>query len=171
MTIQILYDIIYLASSHKRGLFYATLKISYPLCVLVGETPNPLQSFKVRLIMSKNSSINLDKRAKRNREISIRVNDYELLELKKRNRGSTVASWLRDIALGVTPVKPVDPELVRQLGRIGSNLNQLTRHVNTERQVDAQVLHEIKAIREQMHLLIESSIQASKRSARENHDR
>ena len=35
--------------------------------------------------MSKNSSINLDKRAKRNREISIRVNDYELLELKKRN--------------------------------------------------------------------------------------
>ena len=141
--------------------------------MLVGETPNPLQSFKVRLIMSNNSPINLDKRAKRNREISIRVNDYELLELKKRNRGSTVASWLRDLALGVTPVKPVDPDLVRQLGRgrIGSNLNQLTRHVNTERQVDAQVLHEIKAIREQMHLLIESSIQASKRSARENHDR
>ena len=106
--------------------------------------------------MSNNSPINLDKRAKRTREISIRVNDYELLELKKRNRGSTVASWLRDLALGVTPVKPVDPELVRQLGRIGSNLNQLTRHVNTERQVDTQVLHEIKAIREQMHLLIES---------------
>lgn len=121
--------------------------------------------------MSNNSPINLDKRAKRNREISIRVNDYELLELKKRNRGSTVASWLRDLALGVTPVKPVDPDLVRQLGRIGSNLNQLTRHVNTERQVDAQVLHEIKAIREQMHLLIESSIQASKKSARDNYDR
>ena len=49
--------------------------------MLVGETPNPLQSFKVRLIMSNNSPINLDKRAKRNREISIRVNDYELLEL------------------------------------------------------------------------------------------
>ena len=82
--------------------------------------------------MSKNSSINLDKRAKRTREISIRVNDYELTELKKRNRG--------------------------------------TRHVNIEKQVDAQVLHEIKAIREQMHLLIESSIEASKKSARENHD-
>ena len=139
--------------------------------MLVGETPNPLQSFKVRLIMSNNSPINLDKRAKRNREISIRVNDYELLELKKRNRGSTVASWLRDLALGVTPVKPVDPELVRQLGRIGSNLNQLTRHVNTERQVDAQVLLEIKAICEQIHLLIESSIGASKKSARYNYDR
>ena len=139
--------------------------------MLVGDTPNPFQSFKVCLVMSENSFTNLDKRAKRTREISIRVNDYELLELKKRNRGSTVASWLRDLALGVTPVKPVDPDLVRQLGRIGSNLNQLTRHVNTERQVDAQVLHEIKAIREQMHLLIESSIEASKKSARENHDR
>ena len=138
--------------------------------MLVGETPNPLQSFKVCLIMSDISPTNLDKRAKRTREISIRVNDYELAELKKRNRGSTVASWLRDLALGVTPVKPVDPDLVRQLGRIGSNLNQLTRHVNTERQVDAQVLNEIKAIREQMHLLIDSSIEASKKSARENHD-
>ena len=138
--------------------------------MLVGETPNPLQSFKVCLIMSEISPTNLDKRAKRTREISIRVNDYELAELKKRNRGSTVASWLRDLALGVTPVKPVDPDLVRQLGRIGSNLNQLTRHVNTERQVDAQVLHEIKAIREQMHLLIELSIEASKKSARDNYD-
>ena len=138
--------------------------------MLVGETPNPLQSFKVCLIMTEISPTNLDKRAKRTREISIRVNDYELAELKKRNRGSTVASWLRDLALGVTPVKPVDPDLVRQLGRIGSNLNQLTRHVNTERQVDAQVLHEIKAIREQMHLLIESSIEASKKSARDNYD-
>ena len=139
--------------------------------MLVGDTPNPFQSFKVCLVMSENSFTNLDKRAKRTREISIRVNDYELLELKKRNRGSTVASWLRDLALGVTPVKPVDPDLVRQLGRIGSNLNQLTRHVNTERQVDAQVLHEIKEIREQIHLLIEMSIEASKKSARENHDR
>lgn len=139
--------------------------------MLVGETPNPLQSFKVCLIMSDISPTNLDKRAKRTREISIRVNDYELAELKKRNRGSTVASWLRDLALGVTPVKPVDPDLVRQLGRIGSNLNQLTRHVNTERQVDAQVLNEIKAIREQMHLLIDSSIEASKKSARDNYDR
>lgn len=138
--------------------------------MLVGETPNPLQSFEVCLIMSEISPTNLDKRAKRTREISIRVNDYELAELKKRNRGSTVASWLRDLALGVTPVKPVDPDLVRQLGRIGSNLNQLTRHVNTERQVDAQVLHEIKAIREQIHLLIESSIEASKKSVRDNHD-
>ena len=57
--------------------------------MLVGETPNPLQSFKVRLIMSNNSSINLDKRAKRTREIYIRVNDYEFL-----NRGSKVASCL-----------------------------------------------------------------------------
>lgn len=112
----------------------------------------------------------LDKRAKRNREIAIRVNDYELAEIKKRNRENTVASWLRGLALGVTPVKPVDPELVRQLGRIGSNLNQLTKHVNTEKQVDAKVLNEIKAIREQLHVLIETSIEYSKVAARDSDD-
>ncbi|MEZ2693416.1 plasmid mobilization relaxosome protein MobC [Psychrobacter faecalis] len=112
----------------------------------------------------------LDKRAKRNREIAIRVNDYELAEIKKRNRENTVASWLRGLALGVTPVKPVDPELVRQLGRIGSNLNQLTKHVNTEKQVDAEVLGEIKAIRKQLHVLIETSIEYSKVAARNSDD-
>lgn len=112
----------------------------------------------------------LDKRAKRNREIAIRVNDYELAEIKKRNRESTVASWLRGLALGVTPVKPVDPELVRQLGRIGSNLNQLTKHVNIEKHVDADVLSEIKAIREQLHVLIETSIEYSKVAARDSDD-
>ena len=49
--------------------------------------------------MSEISPTNLDKRAKRTREISIRVNDYELLELKKRNRGSTVASWSPDVSV------------------------------------------------------------------------
>ena len=112
----------------------------------------------------------IDKRAKRNKEIAIRVNEYELAEIKKRNRENTVASWLRGLALGVTPVKPVDPELVRQLGRIGSNLNQITKQVNTERQVDAEVLNEIKAIRAQLHVLIENSIEHSKVAARDNDD-
>lgn len=120
--------------------------------------------------MTEPETIILDKRAKRNREIAIRVNDYELTEIKKRNSENTVASWLRGLALGATPVKPVDPELVRQLGRIGSNLNQLTKHVNTEKQVDAKVLTEIKAIREQLHLLIETSIEYSKAAARDGDD-
>ena len=112
----------------------------------------------------------LDKRAKRNKEISIRVNEYELAEIKKRNRENTVANWLRGLALGVTPVKPVDPELVRQLGRIGSNLNQLTKHVNIEKQVDADVLSEVEAIRKQLHVLIETSIEYSKVAARDSDD-
>lgn len=75
------------------------------------------------------------------------------------------------MALGVTPGKPVDPELVRQLGRIGSNLNQLTKHVNIEKEVDSEVLSEIKAIRVQLHALIESSIEYSKVAARDSDDR
>ena len=100
----------------------------------------------------------IDKRAKRNKEIAIRVNEYELAEIKKRNRENTVASWLRGLALGVTPVKPVDPELVRQLGRIGSNLNQVTKHVNINKQVDENVLEQITAIRSLINALLDEHL-------------
>ncbi|WP_296405600.1 plasmid mobilization relaxosome protein MobC [Psychrobacter sp.] len=120
--------------------------------------------------MIENESGTLDKRAKRTREISIRVNDYELAEIKKRNRGSTVASWLRGLALGVTPAKPVDPELVRQLGRLGSNLNQLTKYVHIENSVNAEVLTEIQAIRQELHRLVEISIEQSKMAVRGDND-
>lgn len=120
--------------------------------------------------MIKPKPTTLDKRARRNKEIAIRVNEYELAEIKRRNRENTVASWLRGLALGVTPIKPADPELVRQLGRIGSNLNQITKQVNIEKQVDAEVLNEIKVIRAQLHVLIENSIEYSKVAARNSDD-
>ena len=91
---------------------------------------------------------------KRTKEIAIRVTDNELRELKKRQQGKTMAGWMRDLGLGVTPMKPADPELVRALGRIGSNLNQVTKHVNINEQVDANVLEQIKAIRASIDALL-----------------
>ena len=91
---------------------------------------------------------------KRTKEIAIRVTDNELRELKKRQQGKTMAGWMRDLGLGVTPMKPADPELVRALGRIGSNLNQVTKHVNINEQVDANVLEQIKAIRVSIDALL-----------------
>lgn len=91
---------------------------------------------------------------KRTKEIAIRVTEDELAELKKRQQGTTMAGWMRDLGLGVTPMKPADPELVRALGRIGSNLNQLTKHVNINEQVDANVLEQIKAIRTSIDALL-----------------
>ncbi|MGO2735217.1 MULTISPECIES: plasmid mobilization protein [Psychrobacter] len=91
---------------------------------------------------------------KRTKEIAIRVTEDELAALKKRQQGTTMAGWMRDLGLGVTPMKPADPELVRALGRIGSNLNQLTKHVNINEQVDANVLEQIKAIRTSIDALL-----------------
>ena len=84
---------------------------------------------------------------KRTREISVRVNDEELAQLKERQQGTTIARWLRDLGLGVSPIKQADPELVRALGRIGSNLNQTAKHANINKELDQDVLKQIEIIR------------------------
>ena len=91
---------------------------------------------------------------KRTKEIAIRVTEDELAELKKRQQGTTMAGWMRDLGLGVTPMQPADPQLVRALGRIGSNLNQVTKHVNIDKTLDENVLEQIKAIRTSIDALL-----------------
>lgn len=101
-------------------------------------------------------------RAKRNREITIRVTDQELEKMKRRRKGQTLARWLRELALGIAPIKRADPQLILTLGRIGSNLNQIARRANIESSTDAQTLKEIQIIRELMQDLIETNIQQAK---------
>lgn len=105
---------------------------------------------------------------KRNREISIRVTDDELEKMKKRQSSGTLAGWLRELALGVVPTKKADPELILTLGRIGSNLNQIARHANTEKNIDNAVLNEIKIIRELINTLVEENIAQSVRENEKN---
>ena len=95
---------------------------------------------------------------KRIREISVRVNDEELAQLKKRQQGTTMAGWMRGLGLGVTPMKPADPDLVRSLGRIGSNLNQLTKHANTNKALDQGILEQISAIRASIDALLDDNL-------------
>nr|WP_015060782.1 plasmid mobilization relaxosome protein MobC [Psychrobacter sp. DAB_AL43B]AFF18199.1 MobC [Psychrobacter sp. DAB_AL43B] len=97
-------------------------------------------------------------RDKRDKEITIRVSEDELTELKKRQQGTTMAGWMRDLGLGVTPMKPADPELVRALGRIGSNLNQVTKHVNIDKTIDKSVLEQITAIRATINALLDDHL-------------
>lgn len=87
------------------------------------------------------------KHEKRNIEITIRVNEEELSQLKKRQQGTTMAGWMRDLSLGVTPIKQADPDLVLALGRIGSNLNQTAKHANINKELDQNVLKQIEVIR------------------------
>ncbi len=82
----------------------------------------------------------------RDKVIKIRVNEDELQKLNDSKTQKSLAPWIRDLALGATPIHQADPELVRQIGRIGSNLNQLVKQVNTDKTIDKQVLHRIQTI-------------------------
>lgn len=70
----------------------------------------------------------------RNKKITVRYSDDELEEAKKRAIGN-MAGWLRDLSLG-QPVKkkpkPVNPNLLYELNRIGVNLNQISRYLNSK---------------------------------------
>lgn len=94
----------------------------------------------------------------RQKSIKVRLNDYEYEQVLRRQSGNTTAGWLRQVALGIVPIHQADAELVRNIGRIGSNLNQLARYVNTEKIIDQNVLNEIAAIRTMLQQLIEQNI-------------
>ena len=103
-----------------------------------------------------------DRFPKRTREITVRVNDKELAQLKERQQqGTTMARWLRDLGLGVSPIKQADPELVRALGRIGSNLNQTAKHANINKELDQNVLKEIEVIRGLIGQLLDDNLRGT----------
>jgi len=100
-----------------------------------------------------------NKLEKRKREITIRVTDDELQKLHERKTTTTLAGWMRSLCLGATPIKQADPNMVRALGRMGSNLNQIAKHANTHNELDQNVLTEISTIREVLTDLIEKNLQ------------
>ena len=74
------------------------------------------------------------KRPKRDKSIKIRLTTDEHQQLVKNKVGDELATWLRDLGLNQKhnrhhqsqkKVKTADPELLRQLARIGANLNQI----------------------------------------------
>lgn len=77
---------------------------------------------------------------KRTREISIKVTGNELKKLHERRGNIKLARYLRNLGLGALAIKKADNNLVRELGCIGSNLNQVAKHVDTNNELDHNVL-------------------------------
>lgn len=102
------------------------------------------------------------KGSKRKKEIKIRVTDDELEQLNERKTQKSLAPWLRDIALGAAPIVRADPDLVRELGRIGSNLNQIAKHANMNKELDTHVLQSVARIELMIKTVIEDNKNASK---------
>lgn len=101
------------------------------------------------------------KTEKRCREITIRVSNDELQKLHDRKTDLTLAGWMRNLGLGVTPIKQADPELVRALGRIGSNLNQTAKHANINKELDQNILKEIQVIRGLIGELLDNNLRGA----------
>jgi len=72
---------------------------------------------------------------KRTIEIKIRLTEEEHQQLLAKKTQSTLAGWIRDIALNRPdrkPVKTVDPELLYELNKIGVNMNQIAKVTNSK---------------------------------------
>lgn len=88
--------------------------------------------------------------------IRIRVTQDEKNRMNERKTQKSLATWLRNLALNTVPapmpltktlpIKRADPDLVRAIGRVGSNLNQVAKYANTNRQLDDKVLSSITRI-------------------------
>lgn len=73
-----------------------------------------------------------------------------MVEIKKRAGGITTSTFLRQLALEqpIPQPKPrpkevlhkADPELVREVNRIGININQIAKHLNEKQEVSNAVL-------------------------------
>lgn len=105
------------------------------------------------------------KRPKRTKEIKIRLTEQEYQNLLDRKQGE-LAVWIRNICLeqdipkAKKQIKTADPELLRQLAKIGGNLNQITKATNTD-QARGDIINllrltaELATIREQLDELLE----------------
>lgn len=105
------------------------------------------------------------KSPKRTKEIKIRLTEQEHQILLDKKTGAELATWIRDTCLETEspkkkPIKTADPELLRQLAKIGGNLNQIAKATNTE-QAKGDIINllrvtaELATIREQLDELLE----------------
>jgi len=70
----------------------------------------------------------------RTKKITVRYTEKELEEANQKSVGA-LASWLRDLSLeqkSKRKPKPINPELIYHLNKIGVNLNQIAKYCNQQ---------------------------------------
>ena len=98
----------------------------------------------------------------RTKSIKVWLTPDEHQQLLERKTTPELATWVRQVCLDEKPnrrlYKKVDPELLKQLGRIGGNLNQLAKYVNVHSQDNTvnhlQLVTELALIREALNGLL-----------------
>lgn len=122
--------------------------------------PDPQQQnqHRIRIMIMNNPKPKRPERKKRLKELKVRFNEDEYEQILKRQKGKTFGGWLRQVALNIVPISQADPELMRHIGRIGSNLNQIAMYANTEKLIDQNVLNHIVAIENKLEQLIAQNV-------------
>ena len=99
----------------------------------------------------------------RNKMINIRLNEQELKELKdkiKESNYSNIATFLRDLIfkkkIKIFKIKDysIYKNLIAEINKIGNNINQIARYCNYYKEVDRNVLAELKKINEQLQEIL-----------------
>lgn len=70
---------------------------------------------------------------KRTKAIKIRLTDEEHERLKELQQGNELATWMRTTCLNIGKAQQAkaDPQLLRELNKIGVNINQMARAMNS----------------------------------------
>lgn len=111
------------------------------------------------------------KKEKRTNIVKSRFNTAELEILRANADGYPLGSFLRNVGLGNTIKEvfrikriypPADPDLIRELHRIGVNINQIARKVNEETKdtgsLDTfQILMKLEAIQKELEEIKENN--------------
>lgn len=101
-----------------------------------------------------------DKKSIRNlkdKKVQIRMSADEKALILERAQGADISTFLRELGLGHAPKVPepvakniihsADPELVREVAKIGNNINQIAKHLNLTKELDRNVFTEILKIK------------------------
>lgn len=72
---------------------------------------------------------------KENRDISIKIRlteaEKEQLLQRSKEEGKSLSSFIRESALKGRSISKTDVQMIYELRKIGSNINQLAKHINT----------------------------------------
>jgi len=95
---------------------------------------------------------------KRTKRVEVQFTDEEYELLLQRKTKSRLAEWMRETCLDQKPAKQVstvDPLLLYELNKIGVNLNQITRKINSSEN-NVEWLIEIIHIEQHLASLLEN---------------
>ena len=95
---------------------------------------------------------------KRTKAIKIRLTDEEHERLKELQQGNELATWMRTTCLniGAAQQAKTDPQILRELNKIGVNMNQIARAVNSHR-ADYSAIHQaLSQISDQLDEIIKT---------------